>query len=46
METEKIPLPDQPLMKGQIGYHNMTGYHDMTQYDWERYLNFADLKLK
>ena len=46
IETKEMPSPDCPLLKGQIGYHNMTGYHDMTQFDWERYLDFADLIFK
>lgn len=40
------PSPDQPIWKGKLGYHLRSGKHDLTSYDWEQYLNFADLHLK
>lgn len=30
---------------GTIRYHRRTGIHDVTDYDWERYLDFAEEKL-
>ena len=32
---------DQPVM-GTIGYHIRTGKHNVTEYDWQRYMDFAD----
>ena len=43
--VEKMPPVDQPVT-GSIGYHIRTGKHDVTDYDWERYLAFADKHLR
>jgi hypothetical protein len=41
----EMPLPDQPLNKGLIGYHLRTGPHDITVQDWIFFLDFADKHL-
>jgi hypothetical protein len=35
------PAVNQPV-GDTIGYHVRTGKHDVTDYDWARYLDFAD----
>jgi hypothetical protein len=42
LEAEEMPEVGQPVMGGKVGYHVRPGGHDVTDYDWERYLDFAD----
>jgi hypothetical protein len=45
MPAAAMPGPGEPVM-GTIGYHLRAGKHDVTAYDWERFLDFADLHLR
>ena len=45
LETDRMPGIHQPIMNA-VGYHIRAGKHDVTDYDWEQYLNFADMHLK
>jgi hypothetical protein len=36
-----MPPVNQPVGRA-VGYHIRTGAHDVTDYDWDRYLDFAD----
>ena len=40
--VEEQPAADKPAM-GRVGYHLRTGKHDLTLYDWQRYMDFADM---
>ncbi len=44
--SQEPPNTDQPLKTTHVGYHRRMGKHDVTDYDWEQYLDFADLHLK
>jgi hypothetical protein len=44
--VEKMPALNQPVRRGMIGYHVRSDGHDLTEYDWELFMDFADLRLK
>ena len=37
-----MPKAEQPLNTGHIGYHIRTGEHNLKEYDWDRFMDFAD----
>jgi hypothetical protein len=41
----QMPSLNSPVI-GSIGYHIRSGGHAVTLYDWQQYLNFADLHLR
>ena len=43
---DTFPAPETPMHEGRIGYHLRTGEHDLTVYDWQRYMDFADIHLR
>ena len=42
LPASEMPGLNQPVM-GEIGYHIRPGQHDVTLYDWDRFMDFADL---
>jgi hypothetical protein len=41
LPTSEMPSVDQPVM-GRMGYHIRTGKHDVLEFDWQRFMDFAD----
>lgn len=46
LESEASPAVDQVLASGHVGYHNRAGGHSVEQFDWLRFLEFAEKHLK
>ncbi len=44
LPVDQMPDLEHPV-RGTIAYHIRSGKHDVTAYDWERYLDFADLHM-
>jgi len=42
LEVENVPPIESPIHEGRIGHHIHAGRHDLIEYDWHRYLDFAD----
>jgi len=36
------PETDTPLQESSVGCHRRSGKHAILEYDWQRYLDFAD----
>jgi hypothetical protein len=45
LDVEDQPKINTPVMR-TVGYHLREGKHDVTLYDWQRYIEFADMHLK
>lgn len=38
-----FPKVDEPILGDRVGYHVRAGKHDLLEYDWHRFMDFADL---
>ncbi|MCS7139032.1 MAG: acetylxylan esterase [Crenarchaeota archaeon] len=45
LPIDEMPPLNYPVM-GTIGYHIRSGGHGLTEYDWDRYMDFADKNFK
>jgi hypothetical protein len=45
LPSDRMPGLHEPVMK-TVGYHIRAGKHAVTAYDWDRFLDFADMHLK
>ena len=41
-----MPPLNKPIAASRVGYHIRSGRHDVTLFDWERYMDFADLHIR
>jgi len=41
--VRQMPGLDRPVQKGAVGYHIRSGGHNLTEYDWQRFMDFADM---
>jgi hypothetical protein len=46
LKPDEMPALQTPLIRGHVAYHIRRGGHGLTLYDWERYMDFADVLWK
>lgn len=43
LKSDSLPEINQSILLGNLGYHIRNGKHNLTKFDWEKYMDFADL---
>ena len=46
IHPDRMPEPDEYFFDGNIGYFLRNGTHYLSRYDWNRYMDFMDSKMK
>ena len=46
LDAAEFPAPDTAHHSGKIGYHLRPGGHNLLEYDWKRFMDFADRNMK
>lgn len=46
LQAEEFPAPGTAFHDGKIGYHLRPGAHNLLEYDWQRFMDFADRHMK
>ena len=46
LDAQSTPAVESPVHTGRIGHHIHAGKHDLTEYDWQRFMDFADKHFK
>ena len=46
LRAARPPQLGEPVVEGAVGYHCREGGHSIEDWDWERYMDFADSHLK
>ncbi|MCM8537753.1 MAG: hypothetical protein NE334_17560 [Lentisphaeraceae bacterium] len=44
--SESFPKPGGFRHEGNVGYHLRNGKHNLTSFDWHKFMDFADAKMK
>ncbi|KRF07994.1 hypothetical protein ASG89_16275 [Paenibacillus sp. Soil766] len=42
ISQQPMPSPDSQLHTEGMGYHLRNGKHDMTEYDWQKFMEYAE----
>ena len=46
IKKKNMPPLNEPILSSRVGYHIRRGGHDVTRFDWDRFMDFADLHVK